>query len=314
MSTLSLLRTPAPDAAVEIAPGQVVALVIEDDRAGGTRVARHAVVPLTPGAVTPALNTPNVARPDEVAQALERAWASLGQRPRRVGLVVPDGMAKVSFVRFATVPARAKDLDELVRFQVRKAAPFRLEDAQVAYTPGLATPEGQEYIVVQARRDIVAEYEQACAAAGAQAGLVGLSTFNVVNAGLAPGSHPSGDWILIHVSPDSATLAILRGEHMVFFRHRGADGEGHLGDLVHQTAMYYQDRLGGSGFTRALVSGALPDNAQGRALRELEARLGAPVEHIDPTAAAPLADRIGPSRELIDALTPALGMALAFRT
>ena len=36
-----------------------------------------------------------------------------------------------------------------------------------------------------ARRDIVAEYEALCAAAGAQAGLVDLSTFNVINAVLA---------------------------------------------------------------------------------------------------------------------------------
>lgn len=314
MSTLSLFRTPPPDVTVEIAPRHVVALVLETDRGGGRRVAAHAVVPLAPGAVTPALNVSNVARPDEVTAAIERAWTVLGQRPGRVGLVVPDSVAKVSFVRFATVPARQKDLDEMVRFQVRKAAPFGLADAQITFTPGVATADGQEFIVVQARRDIVAEYEQVCAAAGAHAGAVGLATFNVVNASLAGGGHPAGDWILIHVTPDAATLAILRGEHMVFFRHRGADGDGHLGELIHQTAMYYQDRLGGSGFTRALVAGALPEEAPGRGQRELEARLGAPVLPIDPTVGVPLADRIGPTRDLIDALTPALGMALALGT
>jgi Tfp pilus assembly PilM family ATPase len=313
MSPLSILRTPPPDVAVEITARHVAAVVLAGGASGQARVAAHAVEPLPPGAVTPALNGVNLARPGDVVQALTRAWSALGRRPKRVALAVPDGMAKVSFVRFATVPARAADLDEMVRFQVRKAAPFKVEDAQIAFTPGLATSDGQEFIVVQARRDIVAEYEQACADAGAHAGDVRLSTFSVFNAIVAAGSPPSGDWLLIHVTPDGATLAILRGSHMVFFRHRGADGDGNLGDLIHQTAMYYQDRLGGRGFARALVSGALPDDAGGGMRRSLEARLGVPVEGVDPTQSVPLADRIVASRDLIDALTPALGAALALR-
>ena len=38
------------------------------------------------------------------------------------------------------------------------------------------------------------------------------------------------------------------GEHLVFFRNRAADGEAGLADMVHQTAMYYEDRLSGAGF------------------------------------------------------------------
>ncbi len=312
MSTFSLVRTPPPDVTVEITPRHVVALAL-DGSAGGFRVAAHAVEALAPGAVVPALNAQNVVRPGEVAAAVATALAALGRRARRVALVVPDGCAKVSFLRFATVPARSADLDEMVRFQVRKAAPFRIEDAQISYVAGLQTAEGRDYVVVQARRDIVAEYEQACAAAGTHAGDVGLATFHVINAVFASGQAPGGDWLLIHVTADAASITILRGPHMVFFRHRGADGDGHLAELVHQTAMYYQDRLGGAGFTRALLTGTLPDDAVGTTRRAMEMRLGVPVDAVDPTRSVPLADRIGPTRDLIDTLTPALGSALAPR-
>jgi len=311
MSLLSLFRSPPPDVAIEITPRHVVAVAIGGDRPGRFRVTGHAIEALPAGAVTPALNSANILRPADVAQAIARALGAVGRKATRVALVVPDALAKVSFIRFATVPGRGSDLDEMIRFQVRKAAPFRIEDAQVTSSPGLSAPDGQEYVVVQARRDIVAEYEQACASAGAYAGAVGLATFNVVNAVLGSGSPPSGDWLLIHVDADAATLAIMRGEHVVFFRHRGADGDGHLAELVHQTAMYYQDRLGGQGFARALVSGALPDDEQGLVKRAFESRLGVPVEHIDPTRAVPLTDRVTVSRDLVDALTPALGLALA---
>ncbi len=41
-------------------------------------------------------------------------------------------------MRFEQVPARAQDLDQLIRWQVRKAAPFAIEEAQVSYVPGVA--------------------------------------------------------------------------------------------------------------------------------------------------------------------------------
>ena len=36
------------------------------------------------------------------------------------------------------------------------------------------------------------------------AGLVDLATFNLINAVLAAGAPPSGDWLLVHVAADYA--------------------------------------------------------------------------------------------------------------
>ncbi len=308
-----LLRTPAPPVAVEITSRHVAAVAVQGGRPGAACVAAYAVEPIAQGAVVPALNTPNLPRPHDVTDALRRAFARLGQRPRRIGLVLPDSAVKVSFVRFEKVPTRQADLEEMIRFQVRKAAPFRVEDSQVAYCRGAAGPDGQEFVVVQARRDIVDEYERACREAGAEAGAVDVATLNVVNAALAARDVPDGDWLLIHVSADAASLVIMRGASPVFFRHRGAEGDGHLTELVHQTAMYYQDRLGGRGFVRVLVSGRLPDDRSGAGRASLESRLGVAIDRLDPTQAAPLADRGAPGLEIADALTPAIGLSLAMR-
>src|SRR5205085_12306409 len=117
----------------------------------------------------------------------------------------PDNVAKVSLLRFDKVPERSHDLDELVRWQVRKAAPFRVEDAQISHVAGQKNADGStEFVVVMARRDIVREYETVCEEAGAQAGVVDLSTLNVVNAVLAGQNAPAPDtdWLLVHVTPD----------------------------------------------------------------------------------------------------------------
>ena len=138
-------------------------------------------------------------------------------RPKRVALAIPDGVAKVSLLRFEKVPNRAHDLDELIRWQVRKVAPFSVDDAQLTYMQGQKASDGStEFVVVMARRDIVRQYEAVCEGAGAQAGVVDLATFNVINSVLASSQPPADDWLLVHVSPEDATMAILRGRDLVF--------------------------------------------------------------------------------------------------
>jgi type IV pilus assembly protein PilM len=301
--------------AVEIAKHRVSAASIVP-RDGNLVVVAHAVEPLPNGAITPSLNALNITDPRAVTDALRQVFERLGSRPKRVALAIPDAVAKVSLLRFEKVPDRQHDLDELVRWQVRKAAPFRVEDAQMSHVPGLRAADGStEFVVVMARKDIVREYEKACEDVGAQAGVVDLASFNVVNAVLAGRNAPPADtdWLLVHVTPEDATMAIVRGQHLVFFRNRAADGEGSLADMVHQTAMYYEDRLSGSGFSRVVLAGAGGPSAQvgqdAYDLRQaLEQRLGAKVDPIDPRNAATLMDRISANAELLDALAPLVGL------
>ena len=262
----------------------------------------------------PSLNAANISDPRAVAAALRRVFERIGLRPKRVALAIPDSVAKVSILRFEKVPQRTRDLDELVKWQVRKAAPFRIEDAQLSYMPGLKAADGStEFVVVMARKDVVREYEAACEEAGAQAGVVDLSTFNVINAVLAGSQAPADDWLLVHVTPEDATMAILRRDSVVFFRNRAADGEAGLADMVHQTAMYYEDRLSGSGFGRVVLAGGGSPSTQGAQdadylRRALEQRLGTKVDAVDPRNAAALMDRIAANTELLDTLAPLVGL------
>lgn len=302
----SLTDAAAPDIAVEIAAGRVSAASIER-RGGQPAISAHAMELLPPGALVPSLMSVNTHDRAAVMTALNRTLERVG-RPRRIGLVVPDIVAKVSLVRFEQVPASAADLEQLVRWQVRKAAPFSIDEAQVSYVRGLSTAEGHEFIVSLARRTVIEEYETLCAEAGAHAGLVDLSTFNVINAVLASPGLPSADWLLVNVASDGASIAILRGPHVIFFRNRGAETEGTLADLVHQTGMYYEDRLKGEGFSRVLLAGG--GQAADELRRGLQERLGTPVETVDARRAATLTDRITASTTLLDSLAPLVGMLM----
>jgi Tfp pilus assembly PilM family ATPase len=316
MSWLDSLRAaPGPPVAVELTAQQVSAASLEY-RGRTPVVAAYAIEALPDGALAASLTSENTHDRRAVIDALGRVLDITG-RPRRVGLVVPDLVAKVSLVRFEHVPDRPADLEQLVRWQVRKTAPFAIEEAQVSFVPGIRTAEGQEFLVSLARRAVVEDYESLCAEAGAHAGIVDLATFNVVNAVLAA-DPPAGDWLLVNVAPDYATIAILRGPHVIFFRNRAAETDGTLADLVHQSAMYYEDRLSGTGFERVFLTGAAATSARHAAdvdliRRSLQERLRTPIETVDPRASATIADRIVASPSLLDTLAPLVGLLLRGR-
>jgi type IV pilus assembly protein PilM len=331
MKLPSFLVSPPPAVGVEIAADRVTAVSLERET-GGWVVAAHATERLAAGVVTPALNAANVHDAPALAAAVRSAFDKLGQHPRRIALVIPDTAAKLSLLRFEKVPAAA-DLDQLIRWQVRKAAPFKAEDAQISWVPAGPLPGGgREYLVTLARRDIVESYMRACSDAGADAGVVDLASLNLVNAALAthagvttsgdpaagsgPGRAESGaDWLVVNVAADYATLAIVRDGDLIFFRTRQLSTADDLADLVHQTAMYYEDRLSGQRFARVVLSGDPGRGAEttDRIRRGLEERMGVRVEPLDFRGTAAMRDRISAGAELLDTLAPAVGVVLRER-
>jgi len=309
----SVLTSPPPSVGVEIAADRVTAVSLAR-QASTWIVAAHATERIAAGVVTPALNAANVHDAPALAAAVRSAFNKLGARPRRVALVIPDTAAKVSLLRFEKVPD-ASDLDQLIRWQMRKAAPFKPEEAQISWVPASPLADGgREYLVTLARIDVIESYMRACSDAGAEAGVVDLASLNLINAALAAGGDAS-DTLLVHVAPDYATLAIVRNKQLIFFRTRQLDAAADLADLVHQTAMYYEDRLNGSKFSRVILSGASGSGADAgeRLRRTIEDRMNVRVEPLDFRPAAGMRDRIAAGPDVLDSLAPAVGVVLRER-
>jgi type IV pilus assembly protein PilM len=309
----SWLASPPLEAALEISPAAVSVAVL-GGRTSNPVVQGYAVEPLPAGAVTPSLTSSNIADSGAVARALSAACQSLGLKPKRVALVIPDVAAKVSLVRFEQTPSRRDDLNQLLRWQIKKSTPFPIEEACLTYTPGTRSDTASEFVVVVSRRETIREYESVCEQVGIEAGLVDICTFGVINLFLSSNLGTAGDWLVVHMRPEYTSIAILRREDMMFFRNRAEGDAEALEDVVHQTAMYYQDRLEGRGFNRILLGGI--GRLQGEvdlARRNLESRMGTVVEPIDPTRGAALTDRIQATPELMATLSPLVGMLLRTR-
>ncbi len=125
-----------------------------------------------------------------------------------------------------------QDLEQVIRWQVRKSAPFAIEEAQLGYETGLRADDGQEFIVTLARRDVIAEYEALCARKPARTRASSTCRRSTSSTRCSSAEAvPAGDWLLVNIAPGWESIAIMRGRHLIFFRSRGADGEGTLADL-----------------------------------------------------------------------------------
>ncbi len=309
MRTRSWLTPPPPTVAIEIASRRVTVVALA---AGGPSVSAYASEVWPAGTVTPAPSGVNIAQADVVTATLKRALERAGlTATKRAAVIVPDSAARLSLLHFEQAPSRAQDLDQLIRWQLKKSTPFPLEDAVVSQTQVTPDNGGVSVAAVVARRDVISQYEAAVASAGIDAGLVDLSSLNVMNAIMAAGAGVTGDWLVVHLSAEATTLAILRGQTLMFYRHRASIDDEPLSALVHQTAMYHEDRLGGRAFERVWLCGA--DAATDDARWQISSRLGVPVDSVDIRPAADLSDRATVTPEVLDALAAPVGLLVRER-
>jgi type IV pilus assembly protein PilM len=310
----SVLAPAPPTVAVEIAARRITVAAVSGST-GRAAVTAFATEPLPAEAVTPALTGTNIADVAGVAAALRRALDRAGLRStRKAALVVPDTVARVSLLPFEQLPAKAADVDQIVRWQVKKATPFPLEEAQVSHFEVHSDGASRTLAAVVARRDVIAQYEAVARAAGIHPGLVDLASFNVMNALLSAGGEAAlGDALVLCLAAEATTLAILRGRDLMFYRHRGVVDEEPLSALVHQTAMYHEDRLGGERFSHVWLCGASFAGGAADARREIATRLGLTAEIVDVRSAAAMRDRIDATPGALDALAAPIGVLLRDR-
>jgi type IV pilus assembly protein PilM len=306
------LQTPSPTLGLQLEAQRVTAVLVDRD-APSPLVRGTASTALPPGAVVPSLTSHNILQPEVVVQAIRGLVEQIGGRHRHVALAVADTAAKVSLLPFDQIPANARDLEQLVRLQLRKTVPFPVDDAQVTWSRG-GQQDGRWLLVVAAmRREIVQEYEGVCAAAGLHAGTIDLATFNVVNLALLGGPSGTGlpgDSLLVHVTPSYASIALLRDGALIFFRTRQNDATEPVADVVHQTRMFYEDRLNGSGFARVLLV-AGPDVVERESLsRTLGTLFDAAVVPLSLDGIVTFGDRVAASEGLVGQIAAPAGIVL----
>ena len=117
-------------------PGRVSAAALEC-RGGTPVVSAHAAEPLPEGRVRAVADGGEHPRSRRRSSPRSAASSMRVGRPGASDSSCPIWSRRCRWCGSSRCPPRAADLDQLVRWQVRKTAPFPIEDAQVSYVPGI---------------------------------------------------------------------------------------------------------------------------------------------------------------------------------
>jgi len=292
---------PSPDVAVEIAPDRITAVRLGADRkTKAVRVHSVATRSIPEGAIEVALARPNIVAPEPVLSALSQVLGAVGASEQRLSVLLPDHVARVALLPFATLPRTRRELLELVRFRMAKSLPFKVDEAVMDMTvlSSRGGPAGAAVLAVFMHRAVLEQYETLFTSSGYWPGLVGLSTFEIYNLfhrALEAQRVPDKDTLLLNVTPHYLAVLIFRGDELIFYRCKphASDDEDLIKGVrreIYTSLAFYQEKLMGRGVGRAALRAVSVPSAP---LRDgLAAEIGCPVDLIDLTQVVPLGEAV----------------------
>jgi len=314
------LRPPWPPVVLKLERNELALIRVKNRRRGARLLEAYATRTVGEGVVPASIFQAVPPSGQELPAKLRELFDASGTRPGRVSLLLPDNLAKISLLKLPERPASRKQLSELVRAQMRRAVPFRLDDASFTYQ--LLSGESREVgvLVVLIRKALVERFEQALASFGARAGLVDICTPNLLNLcreRMNEASRAGADVALLNRAANYFSLAIVREGKLIFFRCKSfatRDGSpsvvnGMLSRELSSSLSYYREKLAGRGVQTVFVRSVVEPTA------ELAARLQdlgcGQVEAIDAVRALELGNGLHLEAADRQSIAAAIGAATA---
>lgn len=197
-----------PGLACEVSPEGVLAA-----RQSAGQEPVMAFAPLAPGALQPGLASPNLLDKDAVIAALRKSLDEVAAREKTLTLIIPDAAVRVHLLDFDSLPQKPQEALPIVRFRLRKLAPFDVESAAVSYQIMRHDREQTRALVTVMPGVTRSEYEEAVRAAGYEPGVL-VSSMLASLAALRSNQAA----LTINRSGLSLTTAITHGDELLLHR------------------------------------------------------------------------------------------------
>ncbi|MCZ6599738.1 MAG: hypothetical protein O7A07_02745 [Acidobacteria bacterium] len=278
---------------------------------------------LPEGTLTPGLSEPNFSAPAEASARLGRALDALPNRRKlnRISIVLPDACARVILLDLQAAPQSRRQVEQMIRWQVRKRVPFKLDDARMSIQRFPLPAGGERVAVVLGLERILAQYEQVVSALGLKPGLLDLATLNMANLCAQvrenQAAADAGDVALLNVADEEFSIFILRRGVPLFYRSRPLlhdpvrQPRECLGDVRRElitSSAYYRDRLGGAEERIRHVWLRVAGQSSFPMEEAVKSTLGTVAQRIQPQHLLPLEGMSAVDGGLLELAAPALGI------
>lgn len=310
-----LLEPESPGVGIEFRPGQILVARFGDQDRNELDLCLKAPVPS--GVIEFSMLTPNLKEPDALRAFLGKLIEEAGVRSHRIGLTLPDILARISIQELPEVPRSKKEAEELLRFRLKKSLPFEAAGARLSFQ--LMTGSPPTYLTGIMHEEVVNQYEALLEGLGFHVGMIETSSLSLLKLWqpvVADTLLPEQDYFFLNVEETYFTLSLIRRrQEPVLIRtvgHRSPPPErepGHdyqVENLLREllpTLIYYREKLDGKTLARVFYRSLRPDLGDLRAL--LEEQFEVPAEPFDLARAV----RIGSNLKVDEPLASEAGAA-----
>lgn len=259
---MSKTATFGPRVACELTPSRVIAA-----RAAQTSssIEMSSVRSIPDGALSPSLTDANVKDSATLQRGIQDAINTVTGKGRDVVAILPDSAVRVALLDFDTLPEKQADADAVVRFRLKKALPFDVEQAAISYD---AHHKGGKIRVIAAAAlsSVLTEYEDAFRASGFAPGVVIPSILACL--GNVVSSEPT---LVIKVDALTTTFAIVADSDLLLLRtlentNTAVPTGTQLVEDVYPSMVFFQDTYNMK-VESILVGGLLDAEHSGEALQ-----------------------------------------------
>jgi type IV pilus assembly protein PilM len=221
------------------------------------------------GVVTPALQNEAA-----FADVLRRLKLETG-RWDKVSILVPDSWLRMNIIELQSVPERASETEEVIRWSLRRTMPIDPSLLRLSYEVLTRTPP--RVLAVSAVEATLAAIERLFAAAGVEVILLEPAGLNIWNAITSREASTTRDRIFFYIRENEFTTAVFRGPQPLFIRSRNLDGERSLEQEIKLSATYLRDSLQTTSIENCYVAG---NDVSGSVVDAIGSEFSAPVKKI----------------------------------
>ena len=231
---------------------------------GEYRIERYAIENLPRDSVVDG----NIAKLEDVADAVRRAWKRMGTSTRNVALALP---AAAVITKKIIVPAnqREQELEVLVESEANQYIPFQLDEVNLDFQvvgPAPGNPDEVEVLIAASRKEKVEDRVAVAEAAGLRAVGVDVESyaaqaaFELVEKQLPDGGKDT-NIVLVDVGANVMNVIILRNDQPVYSREQAFGGYQLTQDIMRNYGMSPEEA------EAAKRTNTLPENYENDLLR-----------------------------------------------
>jgi hypothetical protein len=209
-----------PSGVVEIQSEFVIGARIKGSKHPALKLMELAA--LDSGIVNPSPTQVNMSKTGDLGMKL-RAISRTVKGKRRLGLLLPDGVVRVSILAFETLPSKVQEREALLRWRVKDGLGFPPEQATLSYQVTPIDDRLIEVLLIAVKTEILLQYLAALHTI--RAGATWILPVTMALLPLLPEAEPGGQ-LLIHVHSGWVTCAVVTGDRLRFWRTRRLERSG----------------------------------------------------------------------------------------